>query len=73
VEAEDDNHRDSALSGSLLPWGTTASPPTSPQLGVSGSGTCPGVGSAKSVNKSNGSVSTIKHPSLWNRNSVSWL
>lgn len=70
VEAEDDNHRDSLLSGSLLPWGTTASPPTSPKLGVSGSGPCPGVGSAKSVNKSNGSVSTIKRPSLWNRNSV---
>jgi len=54
VETKDDKHRDSALSGSLLPWGTTSSPPTSPQLGVSGSGTCPGLGSAKSINKSNG-------------------
>lgn len=73
VEEEDDNHRDSSLSGSLLPWGSIASPPASPKLGVSGSGPSPGLGSAKSVNKSNGSVSTIKRPSLWNRNSVSWL
>ena len=40
------------------------------KLLVSGSGTFPGVGSSKSVNKSNGFVLTIKRPSLWNRKFV---
>uniref|UniRef100_A0A0D6QZ37 Rho-GAP domain-containing protein n=1 Tax=Araucaria cunninghamii TaxID=56994 RepID=A0A0D6QZ37_ARACU len=72
VEGENDNNHSGSLNGSQIPWGSTVSPPPSPTVGVSGPGPGPGpgIGNVKTVNKSNGSLSTLKRTSLWNRNSV---
>ncbi|KAH9321646.1 hypothetical protein KI387_016285 [Taxus chinensis] len=77
VEGENDDNHGGSPNGSRLPsWGNGASPTLSPKHDLSGPspgpgpGPGPGIGNLKTVNKSNGSVSAIKRPSLWNRNTL---
>ncbi|GLJ12541.1 hypothetical protein SUGI_0193210 [Cryptomeria japonica] len=69
VEGGNDENQGSSPNGSRLPpWGNGVSPSSSPKHVLSTTG--PGISNGKIVNKSNGSVSAVKRPSIWNRNTM---